>query len=375
MNFIVGWFGKRNREERRIYLDQLRSFTVLLVLVYHAVYLFNGVGVLGGIPNAESVPLFDGFCTLIYPWFMVLLFCVAGISARLSLQKRGVRDFLRERTRKLLLPSTAGLFLVHFVTGYLNIRMGGGLDYMPAFLVYPISVVSGIGPLWFIQTLFLFSFPIAVLAVLDRESRFYGLFRNFPVAAVMLLALGIWGGAQILNLPILTMYRFGIYFVAFLIGYLILSHEEVMEKLCRWRWLTLTVSVALAVLYMFLFYGENYSSDEVLKSPVTNLYLWFTVLALLGIFKGMPQRESPVGNYILRNSYGYYILHYPVLLSVCYVLHFHTSLGTVPKILLGLLLELILTFLLNELIRRIPIVRLLVLGIKTENKERSMART
>ncbi len=53
----------------------------------------------------------------------------------------------------MLVPSTLGLFVIHWIIGYLNIKMGGGLAYIPTALIYPISVISGIGPLWFIQML------------------------------------------------------------------------------------------------------------------------------------------------------------------------------------------------------------------------------
>ena len=36
------------------YLDHIRWMTVLLVIVYHVCYLFNGVGIFGGVPNARN---------------------------------------------------------------------------------------------------------------------------------------------------------------------------------------------------------------------------------------------------------------------------------------------------------------------------------
>jgi len=109
------------------YLDNIRWATVLLVLFYHVCYMFNGVGALGGIAGAKSLACFDAVLYFVYPWFMVLLFLIAGISARYALQKYSGREFIRLRVRKLLVPSTLGLFVLHWITGYLNIKMGGGL--------------------------------------------------------------------------------------------------------------------------------------------------------------------------------------------------------------------------------------------------------
>ena len=100
------------------YLDHIRWMTVLLVIVYHVCYLFNGVGIFGGVPNARNLPFLDTISGTVYPWFMVLLFVVAGMCARFALVQQGNRAFLRNRARKLLVPSRLAniivtMFLVH----------------------------------------------------------------------------------------------------------------------------------------------------------------------------------------------------------------------------------------------------------------------
>ena len=110
---------------RRHYLDNIRWMAVVLVLVYHVAYLFNHVGILGGVAPLPGGEWVDVFGMLPYPWFMALLFLVAGMSTRYALEKRSCRQFLAERARKLLVPSTLGLFVLHWVTGYWNVRLGG----------------------------------------------------------------------------------------------------------------------------------------------------------------------------------------------------------------------------------------------------------
>ena len=36
-------FGKGGRNMRKIYLDNIRWITVVLVVIYHVIYIFNGV--------------------------------------------------------------------------------------------------------------------------------------------------------------------------------------------------------------------------------------------------------------------------------------------------------------------------------------------
>ena len=208
---------------RYAYLDHIRWMTVLLVIVYHVCYLFNGVGILGGVPNARNLPFLDTISGTVYPWFMVLLFVVAGMCARFALVQQGNRAFLRNRARKLLVPSTLGLFVLHWVTGYLNIRMGGAMDTIPKPLLYPISVLSGIGPLWFVQLLFLFSAILVLIRRIDRNDRLFRLGEKCPSWLICAFALLIWGAAQVGNMPVITTYRIGIYLTAFLLGYAVFA--------------------------------------------------------------------------------------------------------------------------------------------------------
>lgn len=347
---------------RKPFLDHIRWAAVLLVLVYHVCYLYNGVGILGGIPGAESIAAFDVLAGLVYPWLMVLLFVVAGVSARYALQKRTAAQFLKERARKLLLPSTLGLFVLHWVTGYLNLRLGGGLAYIPAPLVYPISVLSGIGPLWFIQMLFLFSCVLSLLHKLDRADRIWRFCGTGGAGVDLLLFLVLWGAAQIGNVPVLTMYRFGIYSAAVLIGYFRLSHEGVQSALARLRIPLFAAALACGAAYAFFFGGSNYTAPACLQSIWTCLYLWAAVLAIFGWARQYAVWETGLTRYLTQASFGLYILHYPVLMLTGYVLSAYTALPAIWVYLLTLLLEFILTFALYALVRRIPGVRVLVLG-------------
>jgi len=344
---------------RRPYLDNIRWATVLLVIAYHVCYLFNGVGVPGGIPNAESIPALDTAAGIVYPWFMVLLFAVAGISARYALEQKTVGQFLRARRDKLLIPSTLGLFPVHWVTGYWNLRLAGALAYLPASLVYPVAVLSGIGPLWFAQMLFLFSCLLALIRRLDRQDRLVCKMEH-PVCLVLLF-LPLWGASHLLNLPVLTMYRFGIYLTAFLIGYLILSQEEAQGALERYCLPLLAGALAGGVIHGLRWRGTDYTAPACLQSFLTNLYLWLAVLAILGCGRRYLNRETALTRFFNRRSFGLYVLHYPVLITACALLH---SGGGSPAVHYALALAsgLAGSLALYELIRRLPVLRYLVLG-------------
>jgi len=87
---------------RKTYLDNIRWITVVIVVIYHVIYMFNGVttyGVIG--PFGGNQPQ-DTFLYIVYPWFMLLLFVVSGMSARFELEHISTKEFVRKKTRRLL---------------------------------------------------------------------------------------------------------------------------------------------------------------------------------------------------------------------------------------------------------------------------------
>ena len=356
--------------KRKIYFDNIRSLTVILVIIYHAFYLFNGVGVTTGFSNGVGFWLYDAICTFVYPWFMVLLFLVAGVAARHSIEKRGRREFLIERVRKLIIPSTLGLLTLHWISGYINIKVGGGLEYMPPALIYPISALSGTGPLWFSQTVFIFSLLLAVFYKHFTTQRMEKLSEKTNEILLISYGILIFLGAQIFNVPVISVYRFGIYGVAFFLGYIFFYFDKIIDKCVNLLPLTISCSLIFGVLYMWFYFGENYASDEVLKSFVTNAYAWFGILAIIGASKKWLNRTNKLLSYLNKISFGLYILHYPVLTIVGYILgEYFSSVPVSAKGIILLIMMLIFTPVLNWLIERTPFLRYCVLGIKRRKNE------
>ena len=223
------------KNKRKIYLDHIRWITVVIVVIYHVIYMFNGVQPFGVIGAFHEHQLQDAFQYLVYPWFMALLFVVSGMSARYYLNGHTTKDYVRDKTRKLLVPSTIGLFVFHWILGYYNMKIGGGLDHMaavPAPVLYVIMAVSGIGVLWYIQMLWIFSMLLLPVRKIEKD-RLWKLGAKTPVWLLLLMTAAVYGCAQILNTPVITVYRFGIYGFSFFVGYFVCSHDEVVERLSR----------------------------------------------------------------------------------------------------------------------------------------------
>jgi fucose 4-O-acetylase-like acetyltransferase len=137
--------------------------------------MYNAEGILGGlgkITNLTSQP-YDIFMYFVYPWFMPVLFMVAGISSRLFLERHTDKEFVKSRTQKLLVPSTIGLFAFQFIQGYVSMSLGTAFsdlvaDGVPKPVIFLIMVASGSGVLWFVHLLWIYSMILVLLRKIEQ---------------------------------------------------------------------------------------------------------------------------------------------------------------------------------------------------------------
>jgi len=362
---------------RKHWIDNLRWVTVLLVLFYHVIYFFNNKGVFGGIGGFGDYPecpqYQDVVMYLLYPWFMPLLFLLAGISARYALEKYDGKAWFRARTRKLLVPATIGLFVFHWMVGYFNTVVAdraGVFEGIPGFVKYGIMAISGIGPLWFIQDLWLFSLLLLLIRKLDAKDRFRHVCARANIVWIIMLGVLFWLGEQTLvKQPrpesldgLYNLYKPLFYLIPFLMGYFVFSNDAVQEKVKN-AWIPLAGCATVAgVALVVTTFGQDNTSPQYLGSPLNCLYGWLACLALMGWFNARFDRTSPFAGYLTRSSFGLYIVHYLVIASLGYMMKTYTQLPPVAMYLILTVAVFTLSPLLYEILHRIPFVRWAVFG-------------
>ena len=370
---------------RKHWIDNLRWVTVLLVLLYHVVYFYNNKGVFGGVGGFGDGPQYqDALMYVLYPWFMPLLFLLAGISSRYSLEKQSEKEWFRSRTLKLLVPSTIGLVVFHWMTGYFNTLIAGA--DIPSNLPQPIKcilwAVSGIGPLWFIQDLWLFSLILLVIRKITKN--WHIRIKNSKIKAYlddpfvmwpMLCLLGVpfWLGTQTLVMNprpesldgLYNLYKPLFYIIPFLLGYYVFSKEKVQKFLVNTTWWGDVILIALGSgLILFLTFGENNTTPQYLCSPLNCIYGWLMCLIMMGLFASKFDRTGRFAGYMTRSSFGIYVVHYLVIASLGYMMYHYTKLPPVAMYLILTVAVFTLSPLLYEGLRRIPVIRWCLFGVK-----------
>ena len=374
---------------RKHWLDNLRWVVVLLVLFYHVIYFYNNKGVFGGIGGFGEWPdckqWQDVVMYILYPWFMPLLFILAGVSARYALDKYPAKEWFKARTRKLLVPATIGLFVFHWMVGYFNTVVAdraGVFDGVPGVVKYVIMSISGCGPLWFIQDLWLFSLILLLVRKLDGKNKLYeacGRAFGGKTGIVWIILLGVlfWVGEQLgIREPrpdsadgLYNLYKPLFYLIMFLLGYFVFARDEVQELLGKfWIPLVACAVVAGGVLIGTTF-GQDNTSPQYLGSPLNCIYGWLACLAMMGWFKAKFDCTNAFAGYMTRSSFGLYILHYLVVASFGYMMKVYTDLPPWAMYVILAVAVFTLTPLLYEIIRRIPFIRWAVLGESRKAKK------
>lgn len=355
---------------RKTYIDNTRWITVVLVVIYHVIYMFNGVtqfGIIG--PFSDHQPQ-DVYQYIVYPWFMLLLFTISGMSARFYLNKHTTGEFVADRTRRLLVPSTIGVLVGGWALGYYNTVIGGGFESIkastPAPVMWLILCISGTGVLWYIQMLWLFCMILVLIRKIEKD-RLYNICGKVNVPVLIAFTLLIYGSAQILNTPMVVVYRFGIYGCGFLIGYFVLSHDEVMDRLGR-SWPVLCVlAIVSCVVFTVMFWGKaSYAEHVVLDTLMCNIYAWLGSLAVLAFMKKWGGFKNAFTEWMRRKSWGLYVFHYLFIAMTAWYLHLYAP--ALPPVIVYLLTGIAGfagAFILYEIISRIPVLRWCILGISS----------
>lgn len=182
----------------------------------------------------------------VYPWWMSLLFALAGASAFFALRKRTAAEYAKERVLRLLVPFASGLLLWIPIQSFIadvfyNDYQGGFFEHYSVFFSKWTDLTGydgGFTPghLWFILFLFVYSLMFLPLNAWYAKRGKKPELSKIPVSIILVggFALLSAGGlvANVGGKGILE------YAVCFLLGFFLLADDKVVEKLKR-NWILL----------------------------------------------------------------------------------------------------------------------------------------
>ena len=371
------FFSKRRPKMRKYYLDNLRWLIILILFPYHVLLIYSSVG--SYYFHVANSVIANTFILTFAPWFMQLLFAIAGIATYYSLKRRDAKQYLSERVSKLLLPTVAGVILVIPVSVYygflFNGYTGSFLDFWLSFLgswLHYLKVGLLLGPLWFLLYLFIISIVALPIIMKYKNGTWKVPIKKVTLPKLLSLIIPLAIGSFFLNLyPEKSIVQF---FLLFIFGYFLLSDDGIQEKLEDKRWPLFISFLVLTIIYLAGTVPSIGSSTTSASAPTftvasllsaflvklfVNAILWLGVLGVMGMGKHYLEFKNPKTLYLSAVSFPIYIFHIAwINLFAYYILNWIPNMMPL-QVILTMGLSFMFTIATIEVVRRIKGVRFL----------------
>jgi len=361
----------KTRSKRTYYLDNLRIYLTVLVILHHAALAYGGTGgwsIHDVVTDEISPILLTLFNALNQSYFMTAFFLLAGYFTPRSFARKGTKTFLMDRFVRLGIP------LLVYTTAGININNYLVAKYQLG-IPFHFNFHYEAGHLWFVQVLLIF----ALLYTLFSRGRNY---TNTDTQEAFPSNARIW--FAILGLSILTFLMrlvFPVgrtiigtqpghivhYVFAFFIGTTAYQHDwfgKITNKIGK-RWgycalLTFPVLVVVMVLggvleedaNVALFLG-GFTWQAAAYAIWESIMMVSMIIFLLYFFREKLNRASAITLGMAASVYTVYIIHQTILYSLN-IGFLSVDIPSYAKFFVVSLIGITLSFLLSIPVRKLP---------------------
>ena len=338
-----------NNNVRHDYLDAVRSFALILGIIFHASLSFIPVFIGWAVMDISTSGFVSTFILINHSFRMELFFLIAGFFSHMKYHQDGGKVFLKTRLVRIVLPFIIGWFLLRplITSGWImgsesmrgDVNILNGLSEGFASLAdIPKDLFIGTH-LWFLYYLFIISVSVILLRTLVglykpihskltqwgdsaifwlSSSRMAIFFLAIPTV-VCLWFMSHWGvdtpdKSLVPDIPVSLLYG-----AFYLFGWLLHRHSPLMEKFSDLSWYKLLLGLTAIVVCIKLSsfqmkFGHTYylyiKSGFLLSYAVM---MWSLVSITIGICRRLFIRSSSFVRYIADSSYWLYLIHLPIV--------------------------------------------------------------
>jgi hypothetical protein len=348
--------SERTRKPRLFFVDNLRVFLTVLVVLHHLSIVYGASGSFAYVePGADDLTtiLLTLFTTVNPPYFMGFFFLIAGYFAPGSYDRKGVGRFLRDRLARLGIPIVVYMFTLNPLLNYLLSRYVGGstLSFAASYteaIRNHVRYSLGVDQLWFVLVLLVFAIAYVLLRRLlealaasapTRATRVAGAQPPSNVAiAAFALGLGLVTFVVRIWLPIdrwvkvLVLYleiaHFPQYVSLFALGIVAYRRDwlrTIPDRTGRlWLWIAVACIVLLPIIFIAggVMEGKQdlFMGGVTWQAFVTAIWEGFLcvgmVVGLLVLFRRRFNTQGTLLRAMATSSYATYIVHGTVLVSL-----------------------------------------------------------
>jgi len=369
---------------RLLFVDNIRVLLTILVVLFHLMITYAGTGswyYREGREDFITGALGAWFLTVNQAYFMGLFLLISAYFVPGSYDRKGAGRFLKDRLIRLGIPVALYSWIIRPLLAYLDpVRFPVSRPPFWSFITgnyLKNEAVFGAGPLWFIETLLIFSVAYVLWRLLARprpaepavEIRFPG---SVSIALFALL-LGVAGFLVRLGLPVgwnfvplnLQFPFFAQYIALFVIGLVAYRRNSLLSLPDRVGRLWLGIAGLMILLFWPLVLGGG-ALDKGLD-PFRGGWHWQALayalwesflclgmcIGLIYVFHRYADRQGRLARFLSRNAYTAYLIHEVVIIALAYAVR---DVALYPLLKWGLmsLVAVSLCFGLSSLIRKLP---------------------
>ena len=372
----------RARAGRLFFVDNIRVFLTILVILHHLMITYAGTGDWSYNEHREDAvtsALGGWFCATNQSYFMGLFLLISAYFVPGSYDPKGTGRFLKDRLIRLGIPLALYSWVLNPLFVWAFFYRDTGLSFWRYFpgQYFRTNALIGHGPLWFVEVLLIFSL-VYVLWRLGTRSRparpvVEAPFPTNGTIALFALLLGIAGFLVRVVFPIdgytfgplnLQLGFFAQYIALFVVGLIAYRRNWLVglpDKTGRF-WLRMALLIIILWAPMMIVNGAI-DKDESFKGGANwqaGLYaVWESFLCvsmcigLVYAFRRYLNHPGRVSGFLVPNAYTAYLIHTPLIVYLASALH-DVMLYPLLKFALVAPVAVLLCFGLSSLIRKIP---------------------
>lgn len=358
---------------RILYIDNLRIFLISLVVLLHLNITYGAPGDWyyneseAGLPEIILQTMFN---ITNQAFFMGMFFFISAFFTAASIKRKTTGKFIRDRLVRLGIPLIVFYFILNPLTNYLHLAVIKNEPYS-FFDLLMNPRAWGFGPMWFVETLLIFTFTYLLFRKLKWKIRM-----NFPGTKKIVVAAIFVGLAQYIiriwlpvgwSLPNTGLqFPFFVQYTFMLVFGVIAYQNNWLEKIDfkqGEQWFIFAQIMILIVLPTMLYIGGKEKGIEAFVGGGTWQSLAWAIweqvvgfaliIGLLGIAKKYFNKQGNLVRKLSDSAYGVYIIHPPVIVGLA-ALFVSWNINQLLKFMIVAPVALFTCFLLAWLIKRTP---------------------
>ena len=306
---------------RKYYIDNIRVFCILLLFPFHTAMIFNNYGEAFYILGKPNFPA-SLFTVIVYPWWMTLLFVIAGMSSYYALTHRTTGEFVKERVNKLLIPLLVGIVTIVPIQTYIadvfhNGYKGNFFEHYSVFFTKVSDLTGydgGLTPahLWFMLYLFIVSMlmvPVMKKYVNRTKKSSFDKMNYIMIFLLFIIVL--------IFTPILDVGKsVGEAFACFAIGFFIFSSDAIQERLKKNVWVSGILALVFLGIRVYMWIcGKGHGLFWDIEH---RMYSWSGILFWLGLGKKYFDGSNKRMAYLSKAAFPLYYFHQTILVVLGY---------------------------------------------------------